>query len=128
MSKRKRKEPQKRKKRRYVDSIAASKILAIPCSDKEGFICQKCPRTSNLEWEDWEIPRHLKNHGENMNKTERKHRISGWNEKCEKSYRKNIKRPIRNPFPIDIEKKKTKKEKEEDDKRRQREYEARRED
>jgi hypothetical protein len=105
------------------------KPLAIYSSDLEGFLCQLCSKTSNLVWLDWEIPRHLNDHrSHNLDRAERFQRIIGWNEKCERSYRKNINKPIRNPPPIHFFKKKTKKESEEDRKRSLMELQARRED
>jgi hypothetical protein len=63
-----------------------------------------------------------------LDRAERFHRIIGWNEECEESYRKNINKPIRNPPPIYFVKKKTKKEREKDRKRRLTELQAYRKD
>lgn len=114
------------RKRRYEDF----KALAIHNDEVEGFFCQECQRQhgDSLVWDDWEIPRHLKDsHGFDLNKAERMHRIIGWNDKSEKSYRKNIKRPIRSILPIDFAKKKTKNETEKETKRRLMEYKTSRE-
>jgi hypothetical protein len=106
------------------------KKLAIYRSDWEGFLCQLCAKTSNLVWSDWEIPRHLKAHSHRikLDRAARFQRIIGWDEKCERSYRKNINKPIRNPPAIYFLKKKTKKEEEEDKKRKLKELQEHKED
>jgi hypothetical protein len=114
------------RKRGYEDF----KSLATYSDEEEGFFCQECQRqhASSLVWFDWEIPRHLKDsHGFDLNKAERMQRIISWNEKFEKSYRKNIKRPVRSILPIEFENKKTKNETEEKTKRRLTEYTTSRE-
>jgi len=76
------------RKRRYADA----KALAIYSNDEEGFLCQMCQEQhgDSLVYEAWEIVKHLKDpHKFNLNKTERMHRIVGWNDKFEKSYREN---------------------------------------